>query len=209
MSVLDIVTEKMKNDPLAMTIHNVIRVMRLDYALAFGKAFPQDEDVLNFRRRLYIRIKAMHTNPNVLVDAYEALIEKNPSFMPNGNELIEEVKAVIKARLRHAEQQAEVARLAALPAPTIECNPLLMLSKAKAAAKANSKEDHAAWMKRKEEAMNNHNAVISLHSSNIRKKYAQQWHSCKVDGCRKPGSISSGTSGGDNFYCHEHFLMKI
>lgn len=150
----------------------------------------------------------MHTNPDILVDAYESLIEKNPSFMPNGNELITEVKAVIKERARQAEQQAEVSRLAALPAPTIECNPLLMLSKAKSAAKTNSKEDHAAWMKRKEEAMKNNNAVINLQGHKIRRRYAQPEHSCKVDGCHKPGSISSGTSGGDNFYCSEHFGMK-
>lgn len=72
------------------------------------------------------------------------------------------------------------------------------------------KEDEKPKKRTREEQnaiMQNHEALLVLHSHRIRRLYASPAHACRFDGCNKAGSISQSTKGDENYFCCEHFRM--
>jgi hypothetical protein len=194
------------SDPLAECIVGLINAMRSDFGPKFKSQFEREIDTLKqYKRRLYQKLRGKPIN--AIVDGYEEFVCSNPEWPPTVPELAFYTDKVAKELEQKKINQAEAERVAALPPPTIDCNPLELLAKAKSASKTGSKEDKAAWLARKAEALKNNEAVLVLHGQNIKRRHAQPVHFCVVNGCQNAGSLSAGTKGGDNWYCAKHFKM--
>ncbi|MGZ8173620.1 MULTISPECIES: hypothetical protein [Methylobacter] len=196
-------SDRIESDPLAKTIVSMINAMEADYGQTFIKQFRDAEVLKNYKRRLYQKLKGLPID--AIVDGYELCAERNTKFCPTVPRIAESVLEVVKRNKKLEANKIEAESVAALPPPTITCDPLALLAEAKAASKTGSKEDKAAWMARKAEACRNNEAILILHGHNIKRRYAQPEHSCVVNGCHKPGTLSSGTKGSDNWYCSNHF----
>lgn len=201
-------SDRIQSDPLAKTIVGMINAMEADYGQTFIKQFRDAEVLKNYKRRLYQKLFKFPVE--AIIEGYELCTERNRKFCPTVPEIEEGVKEALKLRLKDDENRAEAERVAALTPPKIvEVNALEMLAKAKATSKTDSKEDKAAWLARKAEALRNNETVLVLHGQNIKRRYAQSVHFCIVNGCQNAGSLTTGTKGGDNWYCAKHFKMAI
>ena len=194
------------SDPINKGISHLLRAMKADFAQKFSSRFGDELELRDYKQRL--RKIFENNSPADIYDAYERYLDTRPEWPPTNIDLRGHLEDLLKDRKRQQENKVESERLAALPAPTIVCNPLEMLAKVKSAAKPDGKEDHDAWMARKAAALQNHNAVLTLHSHKIRKHYGRTEHQCNVPGCYKTGTLSSATGGGGNFYCADHFRMQ-
>jgi hypothetical protein len=198
-------SNRIESDPLAKTIVSMINAMEADYGQTFIKQFRDTEILKNYKRRLYQKLGGLPIN--VIIEGYELCTEQNKKFCPTVPEIVESVLEAVKRNKKLEANKVEAECVAALPPPTIDCNPLELLAKAKSASKTGSKEDKAAWLARKAEALKNNEAVLVLHGQNIKRRHAQPVHFCVVNGCQNAGSLSAGTKGGDNWYCAKHFKM--
>jgi hypothetical protein len=199
------ITERQKNDTLAMTIITIIGVMKTDFAASFTKIYKTDDELINFKRRMYAQALKENINPIELIDAYETLITKNTKFLPSLVEIMAQAKEISKENQKKERNIKEAEELARLPAPTHSVNPLKMLATAKTAANV---DNHTDWLEIKALALKNHEAVISIAQAQgkIRKPIYQTQHFCSFPGCDRLGSISGGTSGGGSFYCKTHWV---
>lgn len=196
-------SERIETDPLAKIIVSMLNAMQADYGQIFTRQF-NDVDVLkNYKRRLYQKLRGLPID--AIIDGYELCTEQNKKFCPTVPQIIQSTLEAVKRNKKLEANKVEAESIAALPAPTITCDPLALLAKAKAASKTGSKEDKAAWMARKAEALRNNEAVLVLHGQSIKRIYAQPEHLCVVNGCRDIGTLSNGTKGSDNWYCIKHF----
>jgi len=196
-------SNRIESDPLKKTIVNMIRAMRSDYGQVFIKQFQSEEALTDFKQRLYQKLNGLPID--AIVDGYELCAERNTRFCPTVPGIVECVMETVKRNKKLAANKAETESVAALPPPAIICDPLALLAKAKAASRTGNKEDKAAWMTRKAEALKNHEAVLTLYGQNIKHRYAQPEHLCIANGCHDAGTLSSGTKGGGNWFCKKHF----
>lgn len=196
-------SERIESDPLAKIIVSMLNAMQADYGQIFTKQF-NDVDVLkNYKRRLYQKLRGLPID--AIIDGYELCTEQNKKFCPTVPQIIQNVLEAVKRNKKLEANKVEAESVAALPAPTITCDPLALLAKAKAASKTGNKEDKAVWMARKAEALKNNEAVLVLYGHKIKRRYAQPEHLCVVNGCSDIGTLSNGTKGNDNWYCIKHF----
>lgn len=198
-------SNQFEHDPLAKMVIHVINAMQADFGRLFTKQFDDPEVLKNYKRRLYAKLKGFPLN--AIVSGYENHVETNTKYIPTVPELVASIQAAVKQDQTDAKNKAEAERLANLPAPTIECNPLEMLAKAKLASNGAVKETDDERLKRKAEMLQSHNAVIALHSHKIKQRYAQPEHYCSVNGCRRTGTISAGLNGASSWYCAKHFRL--
>jgi hypothetical protein len=192
------------SDPINKGISHLLRAMKADFAQKFSSRFGDELELRDYKQRL--RKIFENNSPADIYDAYERYLDTRPEWPPTNIDLRGHLEDLLKDRKRQQENKVESERLAALPAPTIEVNALEMLTKAKASIKGDRTEEQKA--KDKAAALQNHNAVLTLHSHKIRKHYGRPEHQCNVPGCYKTGTLSSATSGGGNFYCADHFRMQ-
>jgi hypothetical protein len=197
------ISERIESDPLAKTIVSMINAMQADYGQVFTKQFSDPEILKNYKRRLYQKLKGLPIES--IIDGYELCVDQNLTFCPTIPNVIANILEAVKRSKKLEANRTEAESVAALPPPKVTCNPLELLAKAKSASETGSKEDKAAWMARKAEALKNNEAVLVLHNHKIKRRYAQPEHSCAINGCHKAGSLSSGTKGSDNWYCANHF----
>ncbi|MBS3953651.1 MAG: hypothetical protein KGZ88_11945 [Methylomicrobium sp.] len=184
------------DDPLALCIVSLINAMKADFGHKFKSQFGDPEALRLYKRRLYAKLKGLEI-PDI-VDGYERYFEKNTEWPPTVPQLFSLVEQAIKSRVNAEKNRVEAERLAELPPPKHQCDPLAMLADAKAGSgKPGSK---AA-------ALQNHAAVLELSHSKTLHSFAGFEHGCTIPGCSNAGTISAGTVGGSNFYCREHFRM--
>ena len=189
-------TEQVRNDPLAMTIHSIVKVMNIDFPSQFSKVFVDNETLKLVKRRLYSRLRGIDVA--FIVDAYENLVEKSPRFMPGPNELVAEVKVISKQHIDALANQEEARRVSALPPPTHECNPVKLLASAKVRV---DDDGEAGRLARLANARIEPEQLLKAHAGKIDRRYADARHQCAYHGCNRAGSIS----GGSNYYCANHY----
>jgi hypothetical protein len=199
------ITERQMIDPLAMTIITITSVMKTDFAYSFNKIYKNDEELRSFKRRMYAQARKENINPSELIDAYETIITKNSKFLPSLVDIMSQAKEISKENQKKERNIKEAEELARLPSPTHSVNPLKILATAKTAAKAG---DHKDWLEKKALALKNLESVIDIAKAKgiIRRGNHDAKHYCRFPGCGSLGSISNGTKGGENFYCHEHWV---
>jgi hypothetical protein len=83
-----------KNDPLADLINSLISCMKADFGGRFVARFPEPEDLRQFKRRLYSKLRG-HSIDRILA-GYERYVEQNPTptFPPTVPELIASTRGV-------------------------------------------------------------------------------------------------------------------
>jgi len=184
------------------------KAMRNDFGRQFSKKFACNEDLLAYKRRLFEKLK--NTALDDIVNGYEDYVDSGNKFVPELPELLKFIRGATDQRMKQSKLAAESATIAALPAPTIECDPVEMLIAAKKAYKpiADAMETDADRLKQRLEVLKNHEAIITLAGSHVRHLYADSDHSCGVSGCYKAGTMTGGTTGGGNYYCKEHYRMS-
>jgi hypothetical protein len=182
-------------DPLAKTIQSVTNAMKADYGTQFDRLFKTEADLTEFKRRFYKRVRGKELGD--IADGYEAYVDAKNKYMPNLEDLMIEIDEIETNRRRREQNQAEAERVAALPAPKIECNPLEMLAEAKKSK---------TGTRTREECLKAHDALLTLHAHLIKHIEPDHFHSCEVGFCRKPGSISTNPKGGP-YYCLEHYKI--
>ena len=203
-----LLTDKIKDDPLALAIHTVTKVMAVDYATQYKKAFDNREAESLCMRRMYKKL--IGVDPRHIIEAYENIAEIDTRFMPSVAEIIKEAQRLNRNRQAAAEKLVAIEsnqNAITTHKPYKKCIPLELLANAKEIAdkKAKSKDDD--WATRKAETLKNHNAVLNLHSSSIRKHYVSDDHLCSVRGCKKSGSTTGSVRGSESWFCGEHYRM--
>lgn len=184
--------EKIKNDPLAMVIVEVTKAMKSDYGRQYQSQFKTDDDMTQYKRRLYTKLRDYDIND--IADGYELYVDSGKTFCPTIPDLLEFVEQASKRRKQLEANAAEVSRIAALPAPKIQCNPSELLRQARAKPTGNL-----------EEVLRNHNAVLQINARHIQHREFGAEHSCAIGFCKRLGSLSHNTKGGGPFYCIEHY----
>lgn len=184
--------ERIAGDPLAMVIQEVTVAMKTDFGRQYQSQFKTDEDLRQYKRRLYTKLRDFDIND--VADGYEIYVNSNKGFCPTIPEFIACVEQAEKESRRRREAEIEVARVAALPPPTVQCNSAEMLRQAKAKPKGDLQA-----------ALKNHDAVLKINSHNIKSRRFGPEHSCAIGFCQKAGALSHNTKGGGPFYCLEHY----
>lgn len=191
MSNIAEISEKINSDPLAKIIQSITQAMKADFGQQYAKQFKTDDDMRMYKRRLYTKLKGHEIGD--IADGYEMYVDGVNKFTPTIPDLIAIVEQARKNRLHAEANKAEVARISALPAPTITCDPMALLAEAKKAPTGNMAEKMAA-----------HKALLTMHSKHIRNPVFHG-HGCAVSHCRNLGSMTTSTKGGETWYCRDHY----
>jgi hypothetical protein len=190
-----------ENDPLEKVIVQMINAMQADYGQVFTKQFIDAEVLRNYKRRLYQKLRGLPVE--AIIEGYELCVSQNLKFCPTIHEVVANVLEVVKRNKKLQANKVEAEQVATLPAPKIKCDPLAMLAKAKSVKREQETEEDR--QKRKASLLQNHQAVLNLHSHKIKQIFVDAEHTCAVSNCNKPGALSSGLKGGSNWYCAKHF----
>jgi len=201
-------------DPLKDCINHLISAMRADYSRKFEKRFDtahnKDDSENNllrqYKRRLYSKLKKFKVE--FIYEAYDLYVDEKNKFVPDVPDLLDVIERVEKTHRQEVKNQDEVDRMVSLPKPTIQCDPVALLKKAKTAASGKDKKTKEEWLRDKEALRINNNAVINIHNDNVISRHADEAHLCKFPPCRKSGSLTHSTTGSENWYCQEHFQMS-
>jgi len=186
--------ERIKSDPLACVIVEITAAMKADFGRQYAAQFKSNDDLQLYKRRLYTKLREFEIND--IADGYEKYIDSGNTFCPSVPDLVEFSKQSEKSRKKKEQAQKEVSKVAALPSPKKQCDPLQMLADAK-------KESNGG--KSLAEKLQAHQALLTIHSQHIFKHHYDGDKKCAVDFCDKSGSLSSNTKGGGPFYCKEHY----
>lgn len=189
--------DRINSDPLAKIIAEICLVMKTDFGRQYASQFKTDDDLRLYKRRLYTKLHGFDVGD--IADAYELFVDSGKTFCPTIPELLEHVEIAQKQRKQREQATAEVSRVAALPPPTIQCDPLAMLAEAKQAVK--QRKDGLS----REEQIKKHDAVLVIYGKSIKKREFGPEKCCEVGYCKKPGTLSHNTKGGGPFYCTEHY----
>lgn len=183
------------NQPLIDCINHLVNAMRSDFGHKFKSQFKDPDELTQYKKRLYRKLDSKHLDD--IVEAYESFLEAKPEWPPTVPEMIVGVYNIEKAIKKREQNRVEAERVAALPAPTHDCNPIEMLAEAKAKNESETKA----------EMVLQHEALLKLHSGNINKRFADDYHLCSVSNCSKAGTVTASVRGGENWYCMNHFRV--
>lgn len=194
------------NDEVDRNIQFLVRAISADFMHKFTSHFTSEQSIRDYKRRL--RSLFEKYDAKLVYEAYEEYLDGNPEWPPTNANLRAALEKADDRNKRAEKNREEAKRVAAIPRPTVSVDPLKLLADAK--AKARPKNDsHEAWLKRKAEKLQNHEAVLVLHGDRISKPEIWQDKTCSVDFCATPGVFSTSVRGGENWYCREHFKAKV
>jgi hypothetical protein len=193
-------TSRINDDPLAKLIVEICLVMRTDFGRQFSVQFRTEDDLRQYKRRLYTKLRGFDVND--VADGYELFVDGGKAFCPTIPELIEHVELAQKQRRQRELAAADVQRVTALPAPTIQCDPLKMLAEAKRAAMTRRGGPSLA------DRLKSHEALLKSHAKNIKTREFGPDKCCDVGHCKNPGALSHGTTGSGPFYCAKHYRQS-
>lgn len=197
------------NLELKALIKQLCEAMKTDFGNQYASQFQTDRDLAQYQRRVYQKFDG--TNIHDLADGYEDYVNSYHKFPPNLSQLIEFADKAKAIRLAKEKKQAQIEQdtMRIEHKPVIDCNPIEMLAEAHETVKKKNEdlttEERA---KRLAEMMVNHNAVINLDRSLIRKpRFDPSRYKCDYSGCQNLGSISDSTRGQGPWYCRKHHRM--
>ena len=172
--------------------------MRADYGSQFNRRFADDDDLKEFKNRLYTKIKKIPNN--VIVDGYEAYVEDFPDYMPAVIKLVDYIYKENRKFLKSKAEKERIIENHNQKKIMRQVNPIELLAKAKL-QKNNSNESFADMVAA-------HNAIISakIKRDATKTKNRHQGSTCNFSDCNKPGTTSDGLRGDRAFYCLDHYL---
>ncbi|NOR68527.1 MAG: hypothetical protein GQ532_02320 [Methylomarinum sp.] len=183
---------------LTEAVSLVIKMMRSDFPQQFKKAFQDDEALNDFKNRIYARAKKSNILGDILISAYDDLIDENVHFMPSGNDILTRAKESKKKISKETAENVRIAELNELEGKEVTCNPVKLLNDAMSASSA--KKYEGSRLDRLKLAVLNNNML----TASISRRYANEYHQCNYNGCRNAGSMTSSTTGSDSWYCSKH-----
>ena len=190
-------------------IKQLCEAMKTDFGNQYSSQFQSDRDLAQYQRRVYQKFDG--TNISDLADGYEDYVNSHNKFPPNLSQLIEYADKAKEIRKAKEKKQAQINQdtIRIEHKPTIECNPIEMLSDAKTSVeKKNEDLTTEERAKRLADLMVNHNAVIELNRSLIRKpRFDPNRYKCDYHGCYDLGALSDSTRGEGPWYCRKHSRM--
>ena len=186
------------------TILVIMRVMMTDYGSQYKAICKDKASATAYKNRLLKKLDGFH--PDDIADGYDDCTEESPKFMPTIPDLYLHIEKLDKKRKQLERHRRESEALLKLPAPKHSIDVLKVFEEAKNAVK-DQQNDHESHIKRLKESMTKHKAVLSLNGKDITRKISDAEHQCNYSGCYKAGAISTGTNGGDSFYCKDHFRL--
>lgn len=195
--------QPISDDPLAMMIVSLINAMRFDFGHKFTSVFPDKETLRMYKRRLSAQLRGGEAVD--LANGYELFLAGRPEWPPSWPELCRYFDKARAERIKQSANQAEAERIAALPPPSVPCDPLAMLADAKAKSESLPGDPVA----RRAQLLQLHQATLSVHSDNIRRINARHDQACAVEYCQAVGVVSASTKGDGNFYCLEHYRQRV
>ena len=177
------------------TIVSLTNAMKADFGNSFKRIFSNDEEIKNYKNRLYTKVKGCEIAD--LINGYELCIQKNREFVPSIPTIVSFVEEAAKLRKKAEAERMNAERLTALPEATRTVNPLDMLAAAK-------KVDDGL---NRAERLKAHDALINLHRAqgHVRHYPDLSQHLCEHGACNSAGTIAHSMTGGGNFYCATHF----
>jgi hypothetical protein len=194
-------------EQLNAAVTSMTKAMRADYADQFRRDFGNSNELANFKGRL--RDKLYNYDLVDVIAGYENLTAQLPEKMPTMLVIVNAVKFARQARLMHESDIAAISARA--DKKTVVCNPTEMLAYAKQASGNDAgMGDYHSRMAEKKATLDN---LIATHKARglIRAGRGIIDHLCGMDGCGKPGTLSSSTRGasesGSSFFCSEHYRM--
>lgn len=188
-------------DALGRIIVSMVNAMEADYPEKFRWTFADTERLRQFKRRLYERLRALPAS--VILDAYDQVATDNPKNMPTIPEIAAAAAGLAEAERRAAQAQQDANRGAQLPGERISPEGLRKIAETREKARQRARmppEEYRAITAQ-------HDAIIqtAVMSGRVRTVPAADHHKCAVSYCDRAGTIGSGTSGGGNWYCSEHY----
>jgi len=106
---LKTVPTKNLDDSTAIQVTGLVKALRVDYPKEFHFAYPTDEEVRLFKRRLYTKIK--HCDMADIVAGYEYACSLSPQNMPNIFKILSGIEEAKKERkIKENLSQPRIAR---------------------------------------------------------------------------------------------------
>ena len=180
----------------------LMRVMLTDFPVQYRKSYPDKKTATILKTRLESKLADFEMGD--IIEGYELLTDQNRDFMPTIPALIDSIKSAEKHRQKKEQGNIEAERIAALPKPTISCNPVGLLKKAQSDINSKKELTMDEWQKRMHELRLYNNKLVA----SVGKRYADNYHLCNVNGCNKAGSLTSSVRGSETWYCRTHFSMS-
>lgn len=179
----------------------LVNVMYVDYDYLFEKRFKSDLELQIYKNRLLERFRGH--DPKIILAGYERAAAESPDYVPKVQKLIKSIEAVEKEYKNAEINRIEAERVSALPPPTITCDPVKMFEAAKA------KQDGRPTRAEMDARIENHRALLIIHSEKIRSIRPTPEQLCKYGACNNAGTLSRSTKGDGNFYCSNHFRTSL
>ena len=183
---------------LKEVVITITTALSVDYASQFKKAYANADEITLLKKRMWMGLK--NVDPESSAKAYQLLCDETPEYMPTLQSILSRSKSIQAKTRREQADIEEHERLAQLPPPAHNVDPLKMLRDAKEAT-----QERDSTQEERDERIARHNAVISEYT---RKGYVKtaprsdNWK-CAVHHCRQAGSFSGGFS--DTWFCKEHY----
>lgn len=197
------IIEKIKNNPVALAVHQVTKVMKADRPARFNKTYKTDDDIKALRSRLYSKLKNLE--PLSIIDAYDNIVNEDSNFLAEPIEIIKEAK---KIDLRRKEEKArysdlEQKKLTDKTKKILQCNSSDLLIKAREKVEKRGKIGGKESIKYKKLAELELNKLTAM----VPQNYADNFHKCNYHECSRAGTISRSTNGSENWYCNAHIIL--
>ena len=187
-----ILTDRIKDNPLAMAIFTTMSVMKADYIASYNRNFTTPEDEKLVLNRMHQELK--NIKPRALIDAYDNVTELDAKFMPDVAALIKEAKRISWLWEKDALEAEQVEKQAALPNPeTIDCNPMEMLAEAMENKGEGTRQDAIDRLERE--------------TAHLRRDKDTRGHQCSYHACFDAGTLTQSTNGSERWYCSKHYIQ--
>jgi hypothetical protein len=180
------------------TVESLAMALRTDYAQMFLTAYPNTEAVRDLKNRLWARLKAFH--PQDVVDGFERACQSANGFMPNIQQIAAAADEAAREHRRRMREDAEAARVTALPPPTRTVDVAEELARAKRGVSIPlSVSDPAEFDRRVAE----HRRLVAT-ARGAPRLGENALKPCAAGGCSRRGTVSGSTNGTERWYCLEH-----
>jgi hypothetical protein len=199
---------------LVYALKTIANCLKTDFGHLYSAQFKSEKDLGEWKKRIWEKMNGMH--PQDILDGYDAIVDAKPSHLPTIPELLESTLTAQKNRRKQESNKAESARVGLLP-PKQEIPDSVArenfkkiremlgnaMDKIDDQETKTEREERLVRLKQKWDA---HETLLDNGFPNRDKEFMPHpSHECSVGWCRKPGTITSSTTGNGNYFCIEHF----
>lgn len=196
-----------EDNPLKQAVRGLTNALRLDYGSLFSGQFSKQTMSVNmWQHRLYHKLCAENVAPGDVIAGYEDHTKQPEAKMPDIPTLVNIARQAKLARLRKMRELEHAEELSSLPPPQFERVQEGIQAVVKQAALSSATKPESVRQENLTKLLATHENLLAVHrASGLLRKTAVAERTCSYHGCRKFGSISSSTKGGEAWFCGEHY----